>query len=94
MSNITESQKIEVLKDLVNDEEIMMLYDSMNNCYRPMWANEWYTQIDLKDDDEAQADMEKYNPHIAEEDDINDILENGILEWEYLGSDLTVKIWW
>ena len=94
MQEITEAQKIEILEQLVNDEEIVMLYDDMNNCYRPMWKNEWDVQQDIKSEEESETDIEKYKPYTATVKDINTILENGSLEWENDGSSWYVKIWW
>lgn len=85
---ITESQKREILKQLVNDEEIVMLYDSMNNCYRPLWKNEWDIQLEYDEPHNVSAS------YTATENDIDLILENGILEWENDGNSWYVKIWW
>jgi hypothetical protein len=93
MEFTTEIKKA-MLRDLVKDEEIVMLYDDMNNCFRPMWKNEWDIQQDVKNEDEAEADREKYKPYTATEEDIDMILENGILEWDTIGKDVYVKIWW
>jgi hypothetical protein len=88
--------KVEVLEYLVNDEEIIMLYDDMNNCYRPLWKNEWDVQQEVKSDDESQADIEKYRPYVATVKDINTILENGTLEWCIDGrsAEWYMLIWW
>lgn len=94
MEEISETQKKQILKDLVNDEEIIMLFDDMNNCYRPLWKNEWDTQQDVKNEVEAENDIEKYKPYIATENDISTILDNGSLEWENDGKNWYVKIWW
>jgi hypothetical protein len=72
----------------------MMLYDELNGYYRPIWANEWNVQIEVKDDKDAQIDTEKYNPYLATNNDIDNILENGLLEWENDGNSWYVKIWW
>lgn len=88
--------KIEVLEKLIEDQEIIMLYDDMNNCYRPMWKTEWDIQIDVKSEKEAERDIEKYKPYVANVKDINSILENGSLEWFMDGhlAEWYVKIWW
>jgi hypothetical protein len=91
---ITDAEKKALLKELINEEEIVMLFDSMNNCFRPMWKNEWDVQLDVKSENEAERDIETYKPYTATETDIDTILENGILEWEIQGNDPIVKIWW
>jgi predicted metal-dependent peptidase len=92
--DITVIQKKELLKQLVNDEEIIMLFDGMNDCYRPMWKKEWDIQIENAYEKEAERLCVTHSPYTATEEDIDMILENGLLEWEYLGKDLCVKIWW
>jgi hypothetical protein len=94
MQEITKEQKIEILKQLVNDEEIVMLFDSMNNCFRPLWKTERDVQLEVLTDEEAEWELEQRKDYVATEKDIDMILENGILEWEYIGSELVVKIWW
>jgi len=94
MGEITESQKKQILKDLVIDEKIVMFYDTLNMCYRPLWKKEWDITQGLRSEKEKKDCIEKYNPHIATEKDIGEILENGDLEWENDGSTWYVKIWW
>lgn len=86
MEKITEIQKRQILKDLVNDEEIVMLCD--NEVWKPMWKNEWDIQIE---NDEPHNISASYT---ATENDIDLIIQNGDLEWENDGSSWYVKIWW
>lgn len=88
MDEITEPQKIEILTQLVNDEEIVMLFDENNQMWRPLWKKEWDIQIEY---DEPHNVSMWYTATAA---DIPKILENGDLEWENDGNVWYVKIWW
>lgn len=95
MDELDEQTKKEIIKNLIKDNEIIMLYDSMNNCYRPLWKNEWDIQQENLAEDVRDFNDQKYAPYIATEDDITDILKNGILEWDtYDNKNWFVKIWW
>ncbi|KKG34635.1 hypothetical protein DU67_07470 [Methanosarcina mazei] len=37
----TIDEKKEVLKKLVNNGEVIMLFDSLRDCFRPVWLAEW-----------------------------------------------------
>lgn len=90
----TEAQKRKVILDLVNEHEIIMLWDSNNNCYRPMWKNEWDVNHEVKTEKEQEIEQEKYQPYIADETDIGLILDDGELEWVDDGDGLHVNIYW
>jgi hypothetical protein len=94
MQEITEEQKRSMILDLISDYEIVMLYDDMNNCFRPMWANEWNVQLENASVIEENDLIEKHRPFFPDQTWVNAIIENGILEWENDGSNWYVKIWW
>jgi hypothetical protein len=94
LQEITDAEKRKVLTDLINDKEITMLRDDMNNCFRPIWKNERDLQLDHLNDKEKQKSLEEYEDYTATLEDIETILECGILEWEQDGSNWYVKIWW
>lgn len=88
----TEEEKRKVLKELVNEHEIMMCFDGTH--FRPLWKNEYDVNTEAMDEKQLKAYIEKYQPYEATEEDINRILEYGSLEWESWNESVYVKIWW
>lgn len=78
------------------DEEIIMLFDSMSNQYRPLWKKEWDVEFEVLDDEEQELKTKQFQPYVATDEDIDQILEAGNLEWNWNahGSEWYVLIRW
>jgi hypothetical protein len=88
----TEDEKRDILKALINEHEIMMCFDGTH--FRPLWKEEYDVNFDVMSDADIEAYLEKYQPYEATENDIDIILEYGLLDWKEHQDELYVLIWW